>query len=256
MGAEVTTVSVQQLVGQRDLFERLNRVIAPGDSMYHGNERYYFECGASALAAIEDALAVAGVAPNQVRTILDYACGFGRVLRWLKVAFPSAELGAIDIDETALEFVKNVLAVRTQNADISLSTRLDSSFDLIWCGSLVTHLSETDSSALLKYLASHLNNGGLLAFTTHGPYVARRVRSGEKLYGLEADEAEALLAQYDSSDYGFGVYPKRRGYGISACKVSRMMEIIEAAGMSPVYYREKGWVKHQDVFACRSSNPL
>ena len=45
---------------------------------------------------------------------------------------------------------------------------LDQFFDLIWCGSLFTHLDRDRWPAFLGFFADHLSPGGVLVFTTHG----------------------------------------------------------------------------------------
>ena len=252
MSVEAGVASDWDLSGQEIIFQRVNRTVDPGDSMCHGgNKRHYFECGASALAAIKEGLASCSVPHQEVSSILDYACGFGRVLRWLRTEFTSADILAMDVDEVALKSVRDNLGVRTRRADVSLSKPLNDCFDLIWMGSLITHLMEADSRRVLRYLAGHLNVGGMLAFTTHGPYVECRIRTGEKMYSLEAEEAKRLVSRYEQSRYGFGRYPKQQAYGISVSKASWVVEAVEASGLIPVYYKERGWVKHQDVFAAQ-----
>ena len=44
------------------------------------------------------------VGTQDVRRVLDFGCGHGRVMRVLKAALPDADLVACDIDEDALSF--------------------------------------------------------------------------------------------------------------------------------------------------------
>jgi hypothetical protein len=67
----------------------LNYDIAPGDAMFGGNYDHYFGVGASALSNILHALAVTDTTPAR---ILDFGGGADRVTRWLRSAFPSAEI--------------------------------------------------------------------------------------------------------------------------------------------------------------------
>ena len=50
---------------------------------------------------------------NDVRTILDFACGYGRVLKFLKARFPTANIAASDIDPEALNFCRRAFFVQT-----------------------------------------------------------------------------------------------------------------------------------------------
>jgi trans-aconitate methyltransferase len=61
----------------------------PGHS--EPNYGHYFSVGASALNTL---LATISVAQTIPKTILDFGCGGGRVTRWLRAAFPTADLVA------------------------------------------------------------------------------------------------------------------------------------------------------------------
>ena len=100
----------------------------------------------------------------------------------------------------------------------------------------------------LAYLARHLSPQGVFVATMHGPYVARRIRTADKLYGLEPDQVDALLSGYDAHGYGYGHYPNRPGYGISAATPEAMQRICNAAGLTVLAGWEKRWANHQDVY--------
>lgn len=227
--------------------ERVNTTIEPGDTMFHGSEPYYFETGESALSAIKAALDNAGKHSDGVRSILDYASGYGRVLRWLQADFPKARLIAVDTDTRALASLKRNLEVETREADITTSRPLGETFDLIWSGSLVTHLPEAATARLLKYWKDHLAPGGVLVFSAHGELVVNRLRSGERLYGLRAEDAEHVVADYEASGYGYADYPKQTDYGISATSEAKLRAMASEASFKTVYFAPTGWIRHQDV---------
>jgi len=228
----------------------VNKIIVPGDTMYHGNSAYYFKVGESAISVIDECLSAAGT--TKVTSVLDYACGYGRVLRWTKARFPDARILASDVDGKALAAVKDTLGVETRAADIECSRDFGETFDLIWTGSLLTHLREADTCRVLAFLLRQLSPLGLFVFTTHGPYVARRIATGDKLYGLDEQAAEQLISSYKKTGYGFGVYSNQRSYGISAVTPAKMMALVEQTGRDPVFYRERSWIEHQDVYAVRA----
>jgi trans-aconitate methyltransferase len=64
--------------------------IAAADEMFTGDPEAYFSVGRSALGCINVSLMAADLEPESVRTILDLPCGHGRVLRYLREAFPNA----------------------------------------------------------------------------------------------------------------------------------------------------------------------
>lgn len=247
-GSELAAVSGEGF-GFPNVWKNVNRTIAPNDGMVAGNESHYFSVGASALREIMAALTSVNRSTEAVRHILDYACGYGRVLRWLKAAFPEASILGADADPKAVAAANSALGAETLVIDISLQRYFQKSFDLIWVGSLFTHLDRTEMQRVLRYLSSHLSASGIVVFTTHGNLVASRLASGERTYNLSATSREAVVRGYEQSGYGFEPYSAGGNYGISCTKVSSVMESIETCGLTPHYFRERGWANHQDVFA-------
>lgn len=238
-----------RLHGQEQVFPSVNKTLAVGDGMYDGRDAYYLEVGASALGLVHYALSAAERAVSDITRLLDYACGFGRVLRWLRAGFPLAHTVAADADPNAIKAVREIFNVESIVLDKSLTENLGGEFDLIWMGSLATHIPETQLNLLLARLRSLLSASGVLVFTTHGPYVAKRLSTGEKDYRLDPQGVPMILADYQRAGYGFSAYPKQTSYGISICTASKIFSIVEEAGLQPVFYRERGWVKHQDCIA-------
>lgn len=84
-----------------NIFPHVNKNVAPGDGMLGEDESHYFAVGASAISCIRSAFLTAQKQRQSVKSVLDYACGYGRVLRWLKAEFPEARLLGVDADPKA-----------------------------------------------------------------------------------------------------------------------------------------------------------
>lgn len=232
-----------------DVSKIVNREIHRSDSMFHGVEKQYFDVGESGLDAVLWGLDCAGKSQSSVKLILDYASGYGRVARWLDAHFNEATITAVDADEKSVEALSAILKLRALPADLSMKKRLGGPFDAIWMGSLITHLRESDTIRILKYMKSHLSHNGVFIGTMHGPYVTERIRSKEKTYGLEAGAQSKLLRDYDNSGYGFGEYYHDPNYGIATWSQDKMKEVLKDSGLQFVAYEERLWANHQDVFA-------
>lgn len=243
-------IESKRLSGKADTFKSVIKEIAPTDGMAKNTPEQYFAVGASAASVITRSLVAARKPAGEVRRILDYACGYGRVLRWLKADYPSAYLLGVDADGKAAASAREVLGIETRKLDISLSRPIDDPFDLIWVGSLFTHLSESESRRVLTYLRGHLTDSGVLVFTTHGSYVANRIETRDKTYNLSDQAIMRLLSGYRSTGFGFAEYSGFKDYGISAVIPSKVCELLETCDLDMKFYLSRGWAAHQDVFAC------
>jgi SAM-dependent methyltransferase len=226
------------------------REISPNDIMYKTSPDYYFTLGQQALDAIEWVRRLVGL--EMVSMILDLPSGHGRVLRYLRAAFPEATIDACDIDADAVDFCARTFGARPIRSTVELSAvPLAESYDLIWCGSLLTHLHADQWRNLLTLFANHLAISGLLVFTTSGRHIAGRFRSKQTTLGLSDWSAATILSDFDHFGFGFQHHPGRDGYGISLSSPSWVCaQIAENARFRLASYQERGWGGNQDVVAC------
>jgi SAM-dependent methyltransferase len=222
----------------------------PRDDMYTAfGAHHYLSAGLSAQRCILEALSsVRNGKP--VRRILDFPCGYGRVLRFLRTKFPHAEIVACDVDPAALKFCESKFSVSSVLSNKVLETvELSGHFDLIWSGSLLTHLPEDDATKLLQLFYKHLAPGGLCLFTTHGLISTYWLEHNQVTYGLQPSARRKLLSEFDERQYGYADYQSQDGYGTSMVSHDRMVELARSVGdWSESVYFERGWDKHQDVY--------
>ncbi|HYP02594.1 MAG TPA: methyltransferase domain-containing protein, partial [Pyrinomonadaceae bacterium] len=136
----------------RSLLRHVESRISPRDTMYAGDGAHYFKVGLSAMRALEEAIGRAKL--SQVERVLDLPCGHGRVLRFLVERFPQAAFTACDLDRDGVDFCAHTFGATPVYSDADLDAlSFDTRFDLIWCGSLVTHLNEGATRALFRLFA-------------------------------------------------------------------------------------------------------
>jgi len=100
--------------------------------------------------------------------IMDFACGYGRLLRFLVPAYPNSGITASEIQPDALEFVSNVYQIPTILSCVNPDDfNPGKQFDVIWVASLFSHLPANLFSRWLKKLHSCLTSGGILCFSVH-----------------------------------------------------------------------------------------
>jgi SAM-dependent methyltransferase len=231
------------------------RDISANDGMHvAGHESHYFSVGQSALECINCSLQAAPLPADNVHRILDLPCGHGRVLRYLRAAFPEAEIIACDllrdgVDYCAMTFGAIPLYSVENSANIELER---DAFDLIWVGSLLTHLDSDRWPGFLELFRRSLRPGGVLVFSTHGRSAYdKAVRLGTKSHGLPYWRHTAAKYAYERTGFGYSNYANSSSYGLSLSSPARVFKLIERVSeLRVVHFSERAWDKHQDVYAC------
>jgi 2-polyprenyl-3-methyl-5-hydroxy-6-metoxy-1,4-benzoquinol methylase len=228
-----------------------NTVIAPADDMYVADAAQYFQIGREALALVQQACALAGC--TKIDAILDLPCGHGRVARWLRTAYPSARLAVSDTQAPGVDFCREQLNADgvTASVDGGHWAALPGPYDIIWCGSLLTHFGLEQWRVHLRRFAERLSPHGVLIFTTHGRLALDKLQTGEKDYGLPQAEVTRLCTSTTATGFGYVDYPDCRGYGISVSLPPRIGELIATeTELRIVTVYESAWDRHQDVVVC------
>jgi SAM-dependent methyltransferase len=237
--------------------EEVQVEISPDDTMYEGSREHYFAVGQSALRCVKTAMSAAD--RESFHNILDFGSGFGRVLRVLKATFPQARLTACDISQKAIDFCAETFGAKpVLSSEDSTALRFDQKFDLIWCGTLLTQFDAPQFVGFLNLLQSLLITDGLLVFTTHGPFVANKLRTHVGEYGLNDEGVSRILDSFNKTGFGYVDYPSevlpRVGvtkYGFCISKPSWVCRQIESMpNMRLITYTERAWDNHQDSVAC------
>ncbi len=240
-----------ELLPRRDkrLLRSVSLRVHRNDGMYiPASGRHYFSVGLSAVRCIERALAGRN-GRGPVRRILDFPCGYGRVCRFLRVRFPDAEIAVYDTDRAARRFCARAFNVHCLRPNHDL-VRPRGRFDLIWCGSLLTHLDERSAVRLLNLFHRLLAPGGMCVFTTHGRFAHSMIRDHKFNYALTARAQKKILAEYHETGYGYADYDNSPGYGVSLAASEKMRGLAGEAGeWREAFYLNQGWDSHQDVWA-------
>jgi SAM-dependent methyltransferase len=232
----------------RELLGKVSSRIYYDDGMYQGNGVHYFKVGLSAIHCIDEAIERARL--TKVSAILDLPCGSGRVMRFLRHRFPDAEITACELAPGPVQFCVRTFGAVPAYSSLNLDgVSLGKNFDLIWCGSLVTHLNHNRIVSLFRLFRRQLAKGGLMVFTTHGDFVARRLQTRDFEYGIAADQIEKLPLDYLKTGFAFADYPGEQDYGISLTSPEWIRARIREAGdMREVFFKERCWDDHQDAF--------
>jgi SAM-dependent methyltransferase len=228
----------------------VNQHVLPDDPMHLYAPELYFDAGRQALRRIQLALLAAG--RDSVTSVLDFACGGGRVLRYLRAAFPDAELTATDLYVAGLEFCAEAFGARPVEAQLNIEDYdLQGPFDLIWVGSLFTHLGSDDWDRLLTMFQETLAPGGVLAFTVYGRSIVRQLREGRVKLDLKDEHISQILREYDEDGFGFfaDLNPDVNHGDAVASRSWVCSRLDRFPLLDLVLYTENAWLG-QDVIAC------
>jgi SAM-dependent methyltransferase len=247
---------------------RVNTRVAAREDMLTGGAslRNYFEVGESALAQIKAGIEAARMpAP---RRILDLPSGYGRVLRYLQAEWRGAALTAMDINEEAVRFCAATFGARpVVSRDPLWEVDAGGDYDLLWCGSLLTHFDEPYWSPILTYFRDRMASGGLVVFTTHGEFsidalagepaaAASRVGRWVGDYGM-GSRATDMADAARSTGFAYGQYVDYDSpFGLSVSAPDWVRATVDAvSGLDFVRFAPMGWFDHQDVWAYRVRRP-
>ena len=226
---------------------RVDWTLMPGDHMLSAQDlNHYSAVGESALKVITSCLSLAGA--EHLGTILDFGCGSGRVLRWLRAAYPDALIHASDLREDSLQFCARQFGATTwlSSADIA-AIDAPGRYDLIWSGSLATHLSEEKTRATLRKVCSWLTVGGVGIVTTHGRKVLKNMREHRIKY-IPHERHEDVLYPLSERGYGYLQF-QGRDVGFSVNTLEWLVREALVLDARIICISEYAWDRHQDVLA-------
>jgi SAM-dependent methyltransferase len=201
---------------------------------------HYISVGLSALKIFEYAITEGFMPLSGLRSILDLPCGHGRVARILRSRFPDANLTVCDIDRDGVNFCVSRLGA-TGVYSCADFDKLDfgEQFDLIWVGSLITHLIASDTVKLIRCMERFLSHDGLLILTSNGEKIADRLAS--------LDPVHPVLAQYNLTGYGASVDAYLKGYDHTIISRHWFEGLFAGEPFAIIAYLEHEWDTEQDV---------
>jgi SAM-dependent methyltransferase len=234
----------------------VSRKIDPLDQMWESGPKWYFQVGQSGLDVVKKILTLSRNV--KVTSILDLPCGHGRVGRYLRAAFPEARITFCDLDPEgvafcAREFGGIPLLSKPELSDVEFHGQ----FDVIWVGSLFTHVDRECTERWLHHLCAVLAPNGILVTTFHGRWAIEVQAKYHRM--IDEETWQKIIRQYDAEGYGFASYPSMASskYGISLARASKIVEMVESIpGVRMLAYIERGWADNHDVLGLAKTDRL
>jgi trans-aconitate methyltransferase len=186
--------------------------------------------------------------------ILDFPSGSGRVTRHLRAMFPDSRIGACDLYQEHIDFCEAEFGAEPisskENPDDLV---IEPEWDLVFCGSLLTHLPETLFVPTVRFMVRALSPTGIAIVTLEGRRAEEIQDHHWKL--IEDKRFETIRRQYRKRGFGFANYvgaqrlfPAQDSYGIALVKPSWVMSVLERMpDIRILGYVERVWDDNQDV---------
>lgn len=209
---------------------------------------HYRAVGVSALELITDAMVLAR--RTSFARVLDMPCGGGRVTRHLVKFFPDAEIFVSDIERKKQAFVAAQFGVTAHDLPADFSARNTARYDLIFVGSLLTHLDERTLRAAMDFFIDALAPQGVLIATTNGRQSATAIPESRK--HMTNDPIAGLVAGvFQRRGFGFKLQDRRRygvNYGTTFTTPSWLARSIEPRNdVMLLAIKERAWDYLQDA---------
>lgn len=207
----------------------VDRTIAPRDGMVAPElPEQYFDLGHRALELIRFSADLCD--KPHYPDILDLPCGHGRVLRWLRAHYGYAKITACDLDRDGVDFCAQQFgAIPVYSHPDLHQLPFQSQFDLIWVGSLVTHLRQDRWIATLDCLVNWVRECGVIVFTTQGRTVSSLLARGQRNVAENIDKA-TLLADFAREGFAYQRYFESNAeedYGLALTSPEWLMRTLQ-----------------------------
>jgi SAM-dependent methyltransferase len=251
------TESIKQKINYFEIkqgFEnKINYSISKNDLMfryacYHiGNipEAYYgyLQTGLNPRNIINKIVNSVYGSPDKIDSILDFAAGYGRVTRFLCADFSPKQIWASEIKSKALDFISEQFKCNTiQSSFIPEEFKTENRFDVIYVGSLFSHLPEDLFNRWLRVLYELLSEKGILIISTHD--ISLINKGNDNSFVFIEDSEDQMFAEIDDHIEDVGKY------GAAYVGKNKIGEIFDSVGISKdQFYRFKRVLSNvQDVY--------
>jgi SAM-dependent methyltransferase len=143
-----------------DYTEKYDQLLKEGTNFFSTNEGYF---------AWYKVDIVRRQVNTNINSLLEFGCGIGRNIPFLRQTFPNAVIVGSDISQASLEIAK------INNPGVEFLSRIENIesvrlFDVIFVAGVFHHIPVAQREDVLRTLFSRLSPGGFLFVFEHNPY--------------------------------------------------------------------------------------
>jgi SAM-dependent methyltransferase len=199
---------------------------------------HYLDSGRDDIAAMLSVFDAAGIAHSDFRRVLDFGCASGRMLRY----FPRRDDGeywGVDIKARHIAWCQQHLSPPFFFAATTTFPHLpfeDGSFDLVYCGSVFTHISDLADAWLLE-LRRILRPGGLAYVTIHDEHSIEMLFENYPDRGLTRTlrrfDGETGAVTNLETFFALGTEPRTQVFYDSSYLSGKWSRFVEVVSLTP-----------------------
>lgn len=257
---ESTEKTIYQFKKEFSVPDQLNVQIAKNDLMFlysllhigNYDKAYhsYLSAGLNAYRLIDKLVANRKGGWDEVHSFLDFASGYGRLTRFMILKLLPEQVWVSDVKKQAVAWQKKQFGVNGFSSSfIPENIQPDQSFDLIYVGSLFSHLPEHLFHRWLKKLWEMLSEKGMLIFSLHDMSLWKGEVPPPFIFHAESEDTRFRSIDDHIEDGG--------AYGVSYASEAFVAESIQKLEGSPAYHRyPKALGQLQDVYVITRNTML
>jgi SAM-dependent methyltransferase len=173
---------------------------------------HFHNTGLASRHAFANALKKVGKSFEDFNSILDFGCGCGRIMRWMKDVSQYSQLHGIDTDKPAVRWCQNQLkfAHFSINNPLPPTEFQNNKFDLIFSNSVLTHLDNNYQDQWLEELNRIAKPGAYILVTVNGEHAWKQFYDTAPSNPAMKNYRDAFLRDgylYVSNDNWSGIFP-------------------------------------------------
>ena len=102
--------------------------------------------------------------------IMDFGCGTGSAIPFLRNQFPQALIVGAEVSEKSIQIAQQVHNHKNVQFILLENLRLDQSFDLVFCNGVFHHIPKHERAAAIETIRAVLRKGGCFALWENNPW--------------------------------------------------------------------------------------
>jgi len=179
--------------------------------------------------------------PDGVKTVLEFASGYGRVARHAASVMPDTAWTSCDIHPEALEFLRSHGVQAIPSAKDPRDWVPPQHYDAVLALSFFTHMPDHSFGPWLRRIFEAVAPGGIMMFTTHGEVTVKRILK----LPLSSFDSRGFLWQIGSDQPDLD--PQE--YGTSFATFTYVYELLRAIPQAILVRYQRGlWWRNQDLY--------